>query len=600
MRKIKLFSWFLLSLLVSNTTHAQLKQSVLHLLSTDTAAKVQSPAATIDSGKIAEMEKTLEEARTSEMSLRMEMEQLHAKMYASDSLEKARQRERIDSLRKITAKIPVVVEGDTLYYLYAKHGGRSPRDRAKNVSNAVLQLGKTYTLEADSVHCESTDIVTDIVYKGKVIASFTDQDGLWENTTREELAAKNRDIIVEKLQKLHEAYDLFQLGKRVLLLILVIVVQGALFWGTGWVYRHLRGRVEKLKETKLKPISFHDYELFNTERQVGLLVLSCKALRFVLTIIQLFISIPILFSIFPQTEDLAYRIFSYIWTPVKDIFKSIIDYLPDLFTIIVIWLAIKYLVKGIKYLAGEIESEKLKITGFYPDWAQPSFQIIRFLLYAFMIAMIYPLLPKSQDGAFQGISVFVGIIFSLGSSSVIGNVIAGLVITYMRPFKIGDRIKLNDTIGNVIEKTPFVTRIKTPKNEIVTIPNSFIMSSHTVNYSSSARNYGLILHTDVGFSFDVHWKTVHDILIQAALDTPGVVAEPAPFVLEVSFYDSGVNYQINVFIRDADEINRIYSDLHHRIQERANKAGVEMVVPQYVATRDGSEISIPKEYQKKK
>ncbi|KAA6309034.1 Mechanosensitive channel MscK, partial [termite gut metagenome] len=298
----------------------------------------------------------------------------------------------------------------------------------------------------------------------------TDQDGLWENTTREELAAKNRDIIVKKLQKLHEAYDLLQLGKRVLLLILVIVIQGALFWGTGWIYRRLRNRVEKLKETKLKPISFHDYELLNTERQVGLLVLSCKALRLVLIVIQLFISVPILFSIFPQTEDLAYRIFSYIWTPVKDIFRGIIDYLPNLFTIIVIWLAIKYLVRGLKYLAGEIESEKLKITGFYPDWAQPSFQIIRFLLYAFMIAMIYPFLPKSQDGVFQGISVFVGIIFSLGSSSVIGNVIAGLVITYMRPFKIGDRIKLNDTIGNVIEKTPFVTRIKTPKNEIVTIP----------------------------------------------------------------------------------------------------------------------------------
>jgi small-conductance mechanosensitive channel len=297
---------------------------------------------------------------------------------------------------------------------------------------------------------------------------------------------------------------------------------------------------------------------------------------------------------------LAYRIFSYIWTPVKDIFKGIIDYLPNLFTIIVIWFAIKYLVRAIKYLAGEIESEKLKITGFYPDWAQPSFQIIRFLLYAFMIAMIYPLLPKSEDGVFQGISVFVGIIFSLGSSSVIGNVIAGLVITYMRPFKLGDKIKLNDTIGNVIEKTPFVTRIKTTKNEIITIPNSFIMSSHTVNYSSSARNYGLILHTDVGFGFDVHWKTAHDILIQAALDTPGVVADPPPFILEVSFYDTGVNYQINVFIKDADQISKIYSDLHHRIQERTNEAGIEMTVPQYIATRDGSEVLIPKEYQTKK
>jgi small-conductance mechanosensitive channel len=325
-----------------------------------------------------------------------------------------------------------------------------------------------------------------------------------------------------------------------------------------------------------------------------------KILHGILILIQLFISVPILFSIFPQTEDLAYRIFSYIWNPIKDIFIGIVEYIPNLFTIVIIWYAVKYAIKGLKYLAGEIESEKLKISGFYPDWAQPTYQIIRFLLYAFMIVMIYPLLPKSENGVFQGVSVFVGLIVSLGSSSVIGNVMAGLVITYMRPFKIGDRIKLNDTIGNVIEKTPFVTRLKTPKNEIVTIPNSFIMSSHTVNYSSSARNYGLILHTDVGFSFDVHWETAHRILIKAALDTPDVLPDPTPFVLETSFQDSGITYQINAYIKDADKINRIYSDLHHRIQELANKEGVEMIVQRYVATRDGSEIVIPEKYQKKK
>jgi small-conductance mechanosensitive channel len=491
------------------------------------------------------------------------------------------------------------VESDTLYCLYAKHGGRSPHNRAKNVSDAVTQLGKSYLLNPDSVYCESSDIVTDILYKNKIIASFTDQDALWENCSREELAAKNRIIIVAKLKELHRQHSLLQLGKRIALFVLVIAIQGMFFWGTVWVYKRMKTRVKKLKTTKLKSILFHGYDLFDTQKQESTLLFLCKSVRLVLIVVQLFISVPILFSIFPQTEDLAYKMFSYIRTPVIDLFKGIINYLPNLFTILVIWFAVKYVVKGIKYLAGEIESEKLKITGFYPDWAQPSFQIIRFLLYAFMIAMIYPLLPKSQDGVFQGISVFVGIIFSLGSSSVIGNVMAGLVITYMRPFRIGDRIKLNDTIGNVIEKTPFVTRIKTPKNEIVTIPNSFIMSSHTVNYSASARDYGLILHTDVGFGFDTHWKTVHDILLRAASDTPGVLKEPAPFVLEASFCDTGVNYQINAFIKDADQINKVYSDLHHRIQEYANEAGVEMVAPQYIATRDGNASPIPKEYKKK-
>jgi small-conductance mechanosensitive channel len=173
------------------------------------------------------------------------------------------------------------------------------------------------------------------------------------------------------------------------------------------------------------------------------------------------------------------------------------------------------LIKGVEYIAGEIESEKLKITGFYPDWAQPTFNIIRFLLYVFMIAMIYPYLPGSNSGVFQGISVFVGLIVSLGSSTAIANIIAGLVITYMRPFRIGDRIKLGETEGNVIEKTPFVTRIRTPKNEVVTIPNSFIMSSHTTNYSSSARDYGLIIHSKVTFGYEVPKEEVLDLLIHA-------------------------------------------------------------------------------------
>ncbi|KAA6341888.1 Mechanosensitive channel MscK [termite gut metagenome] len=600
MEKLNLFLFSLLSLIISNTADAQLRQTVLNIINADTATEVVIAPSVVDSDKTAKMEKALEEARVNEMNLRLEMEYLRAQMYDLDSLAKDKQKQRIDSLRTITAKIPVVVKEDTLYYLYSKHGGRSPRNRAENVANTILQLGKRYILHPDSVYCESSDIVTDVVYENKVIASFTDQDALWENSTRDELAARNREVIVHELQELHSEYGLIQLGKRILYFILVVVIQGAFFWGTRLLYRRLKSRVEKLKETKLKPIFISTYELFDTQKQLSILFFLLKILHGILILIQLFISVPILFSIFPQTEDLAYRIFSYIWDPIKDIFIGIIAYIPNLFTIVIIWYAIKYAIKGIKYLAGEIESGKLKISGFYSDWAQPTYQIIRFLLYAFMIVVIYPLLPKSENGVFQSVSVFMGLIISLGSSSVISNIMAGMVITYMRPFKIGDRIKLNDTIGNVIEKTPFVTRIRTPKNEIVTIPNSFIMSSHTVNYSSSARNYGLILHTEVGFSFDVHWETAHRILIKAALATPDVLPDPAPFVLEISFQDSGIIYQINAYIKDADKINRIYSDLHHRIQELANTERVEMIVQRYVATRDGSEIVIPEAYQKKK
>lgn len=552
-----------------------------------------------DSLKISEMTLALEEARINEMNLRLEMETLRFATVVSDSIKKAELKHQIDSLRNVTVATPVVVEHDTLYYIYAKRGGVSPRERAATVSGLVLSLGKMFTLDPDSVYIESTDIASELMYKEKVIASFTDLDGLWENTTRDELAKERRVIIVNKLYQLQKEFGLMQLVKRISLFILVLTVQGALIWGTTWLYRRGKIRIRRLKETKLKALSIRGYELFDTQKQVRILIFLANVLRYIFILLQLMISVPILFSLFPQTENLAYKIFSYAWNPIKTIAVAVVNYVPDLFMIVIIWLAIRYLVKGVRYLAGEIQSEKLKINGFYPDWAQPTYQIIRFLLYAFMIAMIYPYLPGADSGIFQGVSVFVGLIVSLGSSSVIGNIMAGLVMTYMRPFKIGDRIKLNDTVGNVVEKTPFVTRIKTPKNEVITIPNSFILSSHTVNYSSSARNYGLIIHSEISFGFEIYWETVHKLLIEAALRTPGVSKDPKPFVLETSLQDFYVMYQINAYIKDADKIAQIYSDLHQNIQVMANEAGIELMSPHYFAGRDGSEITIPKEYIKK-
>lgn len=594
MKKNRLFS-LLLFLLVANSMFAQLGKAVREILTGDSTVTHTTVRNDSDSIRMANMKRELGEARLNEANMRMEMEQLRLKAFAADSVKLAQQKARIDSLRQFTPGVPVVVEGDTLFYLYTKRGGYTPLQRAEMIDAAITQLGKRFTLHPDSVYIESSDIVSDLMYGNKVIASFTDQDGLWEGRSREQLAADKRIVVVKKLKELKEEHSFWQLGKRILYFVLVLVGQYLLFRLTTWLFRKLKVRIQKLKDTKLKPISIQDYELLDTQRQVNLLIFLSNLLRYVLVFLQLLITVPLLFVIFPQTKGLADTIFSYIWNPVKDILVGIVDYIPNLFTIFIIWYAIKYLVRFVHYLSREIEAGRLKFGGFYPDWAMPTFHIIRFLLYAFMIAMIYPYLPGSRSGVFQGISVFVGLIVSLGSSTVIGNIIAGLVITYMRPFKLGDRIQLNDTTGNVIEKTPLVTRIRTPKNEVVTIPNSFIMSSHTVNYSSSAREYGLIIHSEVTIGYDAPWRQVHQLLIEAALNTPGVIDDPRPFVLETSLSDWYPVYQINAYIREADKLAQIYSDLHQNIQDRFNEASVEIMSPHYMAMRDGNESTIPKD-----
>ena len=541
----------LIVLLGTTGVRAQLGEAVKKIFAGDSVTTVHNTPLNRDSDSVyvANLQKSLEAARLNEANMRMEMEQMKLQMAAVDSVKYARQRQRIDSLRQFTKGIPVVADGDTLFYLFTKRGGYTPQQRAQMTGAAIEELGRRFNLRPDSVSIDHSDIVSDLMYGNKVLLSLTDQDALWEGISRD----------------------------------------------SNWLFRKLKVRILRLKDTKIRPVSIQGYELLDAQKQANLLVFLAGIGRYILMGLQLLITIPLIFIIFPQTEGLAYRILGYIWNPIRGIFVGIIDYIPKLFTIIIIWYAVRYLVRLVHYLAREIEAGRLKFNGFYPDWAMPTFHIVRFLLYAFMIAMIYPYLPGSDSGVFQGISVFVGLIVSLGSSTVIGNIIAGLVITYMRPFKLGDRIKLNDTTGDIIEKTPLVTRIRTPKNEVVTVPNSFIMSSHTVNYSTSAREYGLIIHSEVSIGYDIPWRQVNQILIDAALNTPGVVDDPRPFVLETSLSDWYPVYQINAYIKEADKMTQIYSDLHQNIQDKFNEAGIEIMSPHYMAVRDGNETTIPKD-----
>ena len=594
--KIKRLVLILLMSFATIGAQAQLEQAVKKIFAGDSITGVHaSMKQESDSAYVANLQKTLETARLNEANMRMEMEQMKLQMAAADSVKYARQRQRIDSLRQFTKGIPVVADGDTLFYLYTKRGGYTPQQRAQMTGSAIEELGRRFNLRPDSVSVDHSDIVSDLMYGNKVLLSLTDQDALWEGVSRDSLANERRQNVVDKLHEMKAEHGIWRMAKRILYFVLVIVGQYFLFRLTNWLFRKLKVRILRLKDTKIKPVSIQGYELLDAQKQANLLVFLASVGRYILMGLQLLFTVLLIFIIFPQTEGLAYRLLGYIWNPIRGIFVGIIDYIPKLFTIIVIWYAVKYLVRFVLYLAREVEGGRLKINGFYPDWAMPTFHIIRFLLYAFMIAMIYPYLPGSNSGVFQGISVFVGLIVSLGSSTVIGNIIAGLVITYMRPFKIGVRIQLNDTTGNIIEKTPLVTRIRTPKNEVVTVPNSFVMSSHTVNYSTSAREYGLIIHSEVSIGYDIPWRKVNELLIDAALNTPGVVDDPRPFVLETSLSDWYPVYQVNAYIKEADKMPQIYSNLHQNIQDKFNEAGIEIMSPHYMAMRDGNETTIPKD-----
>ncbi|RZA04271.1 MAG: mechanosensitive ion channel family protein, partial [Moraxellaceae bacterium] len=206
---------------------------------------------------------------------------------------------------------------------------------------------------------------------------------------------------------------------------------------------------------------------------------------------------------------------------------------------------------------------------------------------------IFPFLPGSSSPAFQGVSVFLGILISLGSSSAITNIVAGLVITYMRPFRIGDRVKIGEVVGDVMEKSMLVTRIKTIKNEDITVPNSLVLSSSTVNYSSHTKNekQGLIVHYTVTVGYDVPWQQVYHLLVEAALKSEHVQSEPKPFVLQTSLDHYYISYQINAYTKEANKQATIYSNILENIQDVFHEAGIEIMSPSFHVIRDGGKES---------
>ncbi len=514
-----------------------------------------------------------------------------------DSLRIARRKARIDSLRKILPGVPLIVEGDTLFRLYNRRGGVQPEKRVISIQQEILKSGKSLKIFPDSIYIFEGDFTSDIMAGESVIMSISDNDALWQNITRQEMASEYRDIIEAKIKELHAAYGLQQKLIGALYVAGIILLIIILIWITNWCYRHWKFRVIRFLMRHVRPIAIKDYEILNLDQQTRVLMAVYSAFRYLIILLILSICVPLLFAIFPETKSFAYTIFGYVWNPFVGIVKSVFGFLPNFFQIIVIILCFRYLVKGIHYLTNEIATGKLKINGFYADWAHPTYYILRLLCYSFMLVMIWPLLPNSNSEVFQGVSVFIGIIISLGSSSIIGNVMAGMVMTYMRPFRVGDFIKYGETEGFVIEKTVLVTRIRTRKNNVITIPNSNLMSSQTSNFTFSAQNYGIIVHTKVTIGYDMPWQQIKQLLLDAAHATKGLKQHPEPFVLVTTLDDYYVEYEINAYTTNYQQLPIIYSELHHNILDYFHSNGVEIMSPHIYAHRTDLELQIPKGQQ---
>lgn len=353
-------------------------------------------------------------------------------------------------------------------------------------------------------------------------------------------------------------------------------------------------KLSAFSEKYISKFKIKSYQLVSPYRVHQLLTAVITGTNVIITLILLYIYVPLVLSFFPWTAQWAPKIINYVLDPIKHVFTVVIAYAPNLFYIAIILGFTHYTMKFIRLIFNEIELGNLTFTGFHKEWAQPTFKLLKVVAYGISLVMIFPYLPGSSSPAFQGLSVFLGVLVSFGSGSAIANMISGIVMTYMRPFKIGDRVRIADTTGDVVEKTFLVTRIKTIKNVDVTIPNAMVLSSHIMNYSSSAQQDGLILNTTVTIGYDAPWIEVHQLLKSAAMKTNLIDLEKEPFVLQTSLDDFYVSYELNAFTQHASKMAKIYSDLHQNIQDAFNAGGIEIMSPHYSSLRDGNEVTIPK------
>lgn len=550
-----------------------------------------------DSVKKAELQAQLSSLKTTDNLRKEELQKQLLELSNKESRRFEQKKAQIDSLRLTAKSFPVIgFFDDTLFTIYSKLGSFSAKDRAAAISGRLKVLSGNFDAERDSISLVEAETTVDVVFGETIIMSVSENDAIWNNTGKAELAHRYRNIIVSAITKYRSASSISALAIGIGLALLVIVAIGAAIKYLLRLYAWTAVQIQQQEGKRIRGITFRNYTLFDARRQVNVLLSANTILKWLTIVLVIYIALPILFGIFPWTRNLADTLFSYILNPVKRIASGFWNYLPNLFAIIVIVFVFRYVLRAIQFLKNEIEKGHLNVPGFFPDWANPTYQIVRVLVFAFMVVVIFPYLPGSDSPVFQGVSVFLGFLFTFGSAGSLSNIVAGLVLTYMRLFKIGDRVKIGEIVGDVIEKSLLVTRVRTVKNEIVSIPNSTVMSSHTINYSSDAPDKGLIIHTTVTIGYDVPWRDMHKALIDAALKTELILQDPKPFVLQTSLDDFYVSYQINAYIREPNKQAGIYSNLHQNIQDICNERGIEILSPHYRAARDGNMMAVPAKY----
>jgi len=475
---------------------------------------------------------------------------------------------------------PVIFEGNRLFNVIGISSFPA-EERAEIILSKIKAFANNNSLSTDSIKFVELEDRINVTINGQILVGVFNLDAINEGISKEVLSTLIKNKIKEAVNK----YRLERDPKRLLINTVKAIVATVLLFLLLFILLRLFRRfnlfIESKLKSKLEGLESKSSKLIQANQLWNVLEGIISLIK-VITIIILFqIYLTYVFSLYPWTAPFAGEVVNFIIKPLSEFGLSVLAFLPNLGFLIIIVLVTRYLMKLTKLFFSGISQGTITFMNFDRDWAIPTYRIVKILIIIFSVVIAYPYIPGSESDAFKGISVLIGLMISLGSSSVIANLIAGYSLIYRRTFKIGEIVKIDENIGTVVDMKMFVTRLRSLKNEEIVLPNSNIVSGTVINYSSLSKDKGLILHTVVGIGYETPWRQVEQMLLMAADRTSGLLKNPPPFVLQQNLGDFAVNYEINVYSNSPEMMKYYYTELHKNILDVFNEYNVQIMTPAY-------------------
>jgi small-conductance mechanosensitive channel len=499
----------------------------------------------------------------------------------------------IDALEVEVPTAPVTIDGKHLFYV---RGSRSlpASERAATIVRRIVDVAGDPTIATSTIRLRDEPGITYVEAGDHLLARVFDADAAVDRIDRAALAK----LASETIRAAIERYRADRTPEHLQRMLLFAAVATAIFALAMWLVVHtlrwFAHRIESRYRERIQGVGIQSFSILERDRIWVTWHNALRGFRFLAIAGLAYAYVQYVLGLFPWTRHVSNEMLGYVLRPLQVFGQSFLDSLPSLMFLVVLFVLTRVALRLISLFFDAVERGAVSLGDFDPEWAQPTYRVVRIGVIAFVLVVAYPYIPGSGSDAFKGVSLFIGVLFSLGSSSFISNLIAGYAITYRRLFKVGDRVRIGDVLGDVVERRLQVTHLRSVKNEEISVPNSEILSSNIVNYSSYTKKDGLILHTEVGIGYETPWRQVESMLLLAAERTPGLLRERKPFILQKKLGDFAVTYELNVYCDEARKMPLLYTELHRSILDVFNEYGVQIMTPAYEGDPEQPKV-VPKE-----